>query len=166
MRHILFFLFASFIALPAFADAIAKIEPRSGSKVSGVAVFQGASEGAQLSLKLNGLTPGQHGFHIHEKGDCSAPDASSAGPHFNPTAAKHGGPHSAEKHKGDLGNVTADAEGSVETKLLLPGIQIEQLLGRALVVHEKSDDLVSDPSGNSGPRVGCGVITANESGPR
>jgi Cu-Zn family superoxide dismutase len=108
------------------------------------------------------LKPGKHGIHVHEKGDCSAPDAASAGAHFNPTNQHHGGPMTAEHHAGDFGNIEADASGKAHVdwkgKMSLSGA--DSIIGRSLVVHEKEDDLKTDPSGNSGARQACGVIEA------
>ncbi|MGA7615147.1 MAG: superoxide dismutase family protein, partial [Thermoanaerobaculia bacterium] len=116
----------------------------------------------RVDVDLTGLTPGEHGFHVHEKGDCSAADATSAGGHFNPTGAPHGSPAAATHHAGDLGNVTANANGEVHTSMTTSSITVtdgpRSITGRAVVVHADPDDFVSQPSGNAGPRVGCGVI--------
>ena len=116
----------------------------------------------QVSAKIENLTPGQHGFHIHEKGDCSTADAASAGGHFNPTHQHHGGPNTTERHAGDLGNIDADASGKAHLdwkgKLKLSGD--DSIIGKSVVVHEKADDLKTDPAGNSGARIACGVIEA------
>jgi len=116
----------------------------------------------QVVADIQNLTPGKHGFHIHEKGDCSAADASSAGGHFNPTHQHHGGPMTAEHHTGDLGNIEADASGKAHLdwkgKMQMSGA--DSIIGKSVVVHEKEDDLKSDPAGNSGARIACGVIEA------
>ena len=132
--------------------AEAKVEARSGSTVAGTATFFED----KLKLKLENLTPGKHGFHIHEKGDCSAPDAASAGGHFNPTGTKHAGPKDKEHHAGDFGNVTADKNGKVNTTIPLKFSA--DFIGKSIVVHESEDDLKSQPAGNSGKRIGCGSI--------
>ena len=111
--------------------------------------------------EINGLTPGKHGFHIHEKGDCSAADASSAGGHFNPTGMPHGGRRGSQRHLGDLGNITADKSGIARFAftdgwITLAGVN--SIIGHAVVVHAQADDLKSQPSGNAGARVACGVI--------
>ena len=110
---------------------------------------------------VTGLTPGKHGFHVHEFGDCSSPDGNSAGAHFNPTHKQHGAPDAADRHAGDLGNIEADAAGKAHLectdktmKLLGP----DSIVGRAVIVHEKEDDLKTQPTGNAGGRVACGVI--------
>jgi Cu-Zn family superoxide dismutase len=153
-------------ALAAFAHAqdvtkaVAKLDSKSGSKVTGTVTFAKMGDEVQVVADVQGLTPGKHGFHIHEKGDCSAPDASSAGGHFNPMHQHHGGPTSAEHHVGDLGNIEADASGKAHLdwkgKMNLTGT--DSVVGKSVVVHDKEDDLKTDPAGNAGPRVACGVI--------
>jgi Cu-Zn family superoxide dismutase len=142
--------------------AIAVLHPASGSKVTGTVTFTMTGDTVQVVADITGLTPGKHGFHIHEKGDCSAADASSAGAHFNPTAHKHGGPMTADRHEGDLGNIEADASGKAHLdwkgKMSLSGAK--SIIGKSVVVHEKEDDLKTDPSGNSGARQACGAIEA------
>ena len=140
--------------------ATAKLEPKSGSNVTGKITFTKTGNEVQVTADIENLKPGKHGFHIHEKGDCSAPDASSAGGHFNPTHQHHGGPTSAERHIGDLGNIEPDASGKVhfdwKGKMSLSGA--DSIIGKSVVVHEKADDLKTDPAGNSGARIACGVI--------
>src|SRR3954454_10538579 len=144
--------------------ATCKLESKSGSKVTGTVTFTKTGDDVQVVADITGLTPGKHGFHIHEKGDCSAPDASSAGAHFNPTMKHHGGPESMDRHEGDLGNITADASGKAHLdwkgKMSLSGK--DSIIGKSVLVHEKEDDLKTDPSGNSGARIACGVINAAE----
>jgi Cu-Zn family superoxide dismutase len=152
--------------LTAFAHAqdvtkaMAKLEPKSGSQVTGMVTFTQSGDEVQVLADIQNLKPGKHGFHIHEKGDCSAPDAASAGGHFNPSHQHHGGPHTAERHLGDLGNIEADASGKAHLdwkgKLQLSGAN--SIIGKSVVVHEKEDDLKTDPAGNSGARIACGVI--------
>src|SRR6266480_1451208 len=88
---------------------VAKLNPSSGSQVTGTVTFRAATDGTKIVIDLSGLKPGKHGLHIHEKGDCSAPDAASAGAHFNPAHSHHGGSDTAERHAGDFGNIEADA---------------------------------------------------------
>jgi Cu-Zn family superoxide dismutase len=139
---------------------IAQLEPKSGSKVTGFIVFTKVGEEVLVAGAIQNLTPGKHGLHIHDKGDCSAPDAASAGAHFNPTQQHHGGPTTAERHAGDLGNIEADGSGNARLnwtgKLSLSGN--DSIIGKSVVVHEKEDDLKTDPAGNSGARIACGVI--------
>src|SRR5262249_45143197 len=96
--------------------AIAVLHPTAGSKVSGTVTFTEEADGVQVQAEITGLTPGDHGFHVHEFGDCSAGDASSAGAHFNPTHKPHAGPATPERHTGDMGNVKADASGKATLK--------------------------------------------------
>ena len=157
-------------ALAVFAHAqdvtkaAATLESKSNSKVTGTVTFTKVGDEAQVVADIQNLTPGKHGFHIHEKGDCSAADASSAGGHFNPTHQHHGGPNTPEHHAGDLGNITADASGKAHLdwkgKLSLSGA--DSIIGKSVVVHEKEDDLKTDPAGNAGARIACGVINAAE----
>ena len=142
--------------------ATAKLEPKSGSTVTGTITFTKAGDEVQVIADVQNLKPGKHGFHIHEKGDCSAPDAASAGGHFNPSHQHHGGPVTAEHHTGDLGNIDADASGKVhfewKGKMSLSGA--DSIIGKSVVVHEKEDDLKTYPAGYSGARIACGVIVA------
>lgn len=153
-------------ALQRERTAIALLAPTEGNTVSGVVEFEQDGGEMVVHLRIEGLTPnGLHGVHIHEKGDCRAPDASSAGGHFNPTGDRHGGLDSEFRHAGDLGNIRADAEGKVDTEFEVTGISLKagpiSVVGRAVVVHAQSDDLVSQPGGNSGPRIACGLISKN-----
>jgi Cu-Zn family superoxide dismutase len=141
--------------------AIATIYPTQGNNARGTVVFTQEAGGVRVVVTLSGLPPGEHGLHIHEFGDASAPDGTSAGGHFNPTARPHAGPDDMERHAGDLGNVTADASGNasvnrLDTHLTLSGAG--SIIGRGVVVHEKVDDLKSQPTGNAGGRIGIGVI--------
>jgi len=145
--------------------AIAVLESRSGSTASGTATFIAAQGGLKARVELSGATPGPHGVHVHEKGDCSDPKAASAGGHYNPnTGPHHGGPHTAARHGGDLGNLEVDASGKGILEVVVEGLSVASLqdgvVGRAIVVHEKADDLATDPAGNSGARIACGRIQA------
>lgn len=141
--------------------AKAVLNPTIESEVKGVVTFEVVEGGVRIIANIEGLTPGRHGFHIHEKGDCSAPDASSAGGHFNPTHAHHGSPNSPDRHVGDLGNIEADHSGRahydrVDTLVALEGDN--NVIGRAVIIHSDADDYKTQPSGNSGIPVACGVI--------
>ena len=145
--------------------AVATLEPRSGSNVAGTATFTAAGNGqVAVMVKVANAAPGKHGVHLHLTGDCSAPDAASAGGHFNPENMQHGGPDGATHHAGDLGNIDVGADGTgtlnVTTKDLTLTDGPHSVIGRAVVVHEKVDDLVTQPTGNSGARQACGVIAA------
>jgi len=142
--------------------AVAVLHPTAGNKVSGTITFTEVADGVQVQAEITGLTPGNHGFHVHEFGDCSAADASSAGAHFNPTHEPHGGPDAAERHVGDMGNVQADASGKAKLEYVDHQISLtndqRSVIGRSVIVHAKADDLKSQPAGDSGARVACGVI--------
>ena len=141
--------------------AVATLSPTQGNNVSGVVTFTKVDGGVKIVADVSGLTPGRHGFHIHEFGDCSAPDAASAGGHFNPTHRQHGGPDSEMRHAGDFGNLDADASGKAHYERVDKVISLdgpESIIGHAVIVHAKADDLKSQPSGNAGARVACGVI--------
>lgn len=140
--------------------AIAVLHSASGSQVTGTVTFTKMGDTVQVVADITGLTPGKHGFHIHEFGDCSAPDAASAGGHFNPMKKPHGAPDAAEHHAGDLGNIEADANGKAHLELKDSMLKLSgenSILGRGVIVHEKIDDW-SQPTGNAGGRIACGVI--------
>lgn len=143
--------------------AAAQIKPTRGNAVSGTATFTQMGDQVLVEAEIKGLTPGLHGIHIHEKGDCSAPDATSAGGHFNPAGKPHGGPEGAERHAGDLGNLIADSYGTAILKVTVGGISIvkdapNSVIGRSLIVHADPDDYKTQPTGNSGKRVACAII--------
>jgi superoxide dismutase, Cu-Zn family len=146
-------------------EASAQLAPTQGNAATGSLVLTAAQNGVHLSGSVQGLAPnGEFGFHIHEKGDCSAPDANSAGEHFNPTNAQHGGPTSDAHHAGDMHNVKSDAQGTAQIEVDATGVSLgsgqpDDVLGRAVVTHAKPDDYTTQPSGNSGARIACGVIT-------
>ena len=145
---------------PGTSRASAIVNPTEGNDARGTVEFTQEDGGVRVLANLTGLTEGDHGFHIHEKGDCSAADGTSAGGHFNPEGTAHGAPDAAERHVGDLGNITADATGKavydrVDTHLELDGAN--RIIGLAVIVHALPDDF-SQPTGAAGPRVGCGVI--------
>lgn len=142
-------------------EAMAQLSPTQGNETQGKVTFTKVGDGIRVVADVSGLTPGKHGFHVHEKGDCSAPDASSAGGHFNPTGMQHGGRESGTRHVGDFGNLEADASGKAHAEFVDTQIAFEgprSILGRGLIVHAQADDLATQPTGNSGGRVACGVI--------
>lgn len=142
--------------------AIAVLHPTQGNDVRGSITFREVADGMRVEGEIKGLTPGKHGFHVHEFGDCSASDAGSAGDHFNPTNKPHGAAEDRERHAGDLGNIEADASGVAKVNFLDHTLSMfkgpPSIIGRSLVVHAKADDLKSQPAGDSGTRVACGVI--------
>jgi Cu-Zn family superoxide dismutase len=151
---------------PAAATASAELQGRAGSGISGRITFTATADGASYVATVSGLEgAGAHGFHIHETGDCSAEDFTSAGGHFNPTGAIHGGPMDAEHHAGDLGNIdiVADGSGSLtgSSSMISLGDGPNSVIGRAVILHAGQDDLVSQPTGDAGGRLACGVIQAN-----
>ena len=144
-------------------SAVATLQPRSGSSVSGSVKFTQIGDLVRVTGEITGHTKGPKGFHIHEKGDCSASDGMSTGGHFNPTGHKHGGPYDPVKHSGDLGNITFNAEGVAKINFTVGDISVTKgrpnsIIGRAVIVHAAADDLKTDPTGNAGGRVACGVI--------
>jgi superoxide dismutase, Cu-Zn family len=141
--------------------ATASLSPASDSKVRGTVDFIQEGDQVRVEASFSGLTPGEHGFHIHEKGDCSAPDASSAGGHFNPTGMPHAGPGETHRHVGDFGNLEADASGNARYSKSFSSLPINgehSIIGKAVIVHAKADDLKTQPTGDAGGRVACGVI--------
>jgi Cu-Zn family superoxide dismutase len=143
-------------------DAIAVLSPASGSQVSGSVSFRTIPGGVHLDAVVAGLSQGDHGFHVHEVGDCSAADATSAKGHFNPFAKAHGAYGHGEHHVGDIPSLSADAGGKATLSVDLAGPTIgageASILGRAIIVHADPDDYKSQPAGNSGKRIACGVI--------
>lgn len=141
----------------------ANLQPTRGNQVTGAVNFTQKGDKVLVVAEVSGLTPGLHGFHIHEKGDCSAPDAMSAGGHFNPGSKPHGGPGGSERHGGDLGNLNADSNGKARLSLEIEGVTLEaganSIIGKGLIVHRDPDDFKTQPTGNSGPRVACGIIS-------
>lgn len=141
--------------------AIAVVYPAKDKTVKGVITFTETEKGVRVVAHLEGLAPGRHGFHVHEFGDCSAPDFTSAGGHFNPTQMAHGAPMDKMRHSGDLGNVIADENGVATLEWVDPVMRLSgpnSIIGRAVIVHTNPDDLRTQPTGNAGAREGCGVI--------
>ena len=142
------------------------LAPSSGSMVSGKLMLMPMGDGVHITGEIGGLAPNStHGFHIHEKGDCSAADASSAGGHFNPGGDSHGRASAPHHHLGDNDNLVADANGVAHVNAhfanaVLGGSGADDIVGKAVVVHANADDYTSQPSGNAGARIACGVITA------
>ena len=137
-------------------SAIAVLIPTEGNDLQGTVTFIQMPEGVRVQANITGLAAGTaHGFHVHQYGDCSASDGTSAGGHFNPHGADHAGPFAASRHVGDLGNSEATYD-RVDTHLAFEGES--SIIGRAVIVHGGTDDLSSQPSGAAGPRIACGVI--------
>lgn len=153
---------ASALARAAELAAEAKLQPTQGSKVAGTVNFTQTGDKLKVVANVTGLAPGAHGFHIHEKGDCSAPDAMSAGGHFNPTGAPHGDPGQGDHHAGDMPMLQADASGNASLSVELSPATLRDgpsnIVGKGVIVHVSPDDFKTQPTGNSGARLACGVI--------
>jgi Cu-Zn family superoxide dismutase len=135
--------------------------PTQGNKVSGVISFTATDSGIKVTGSIQGLSKGKHGMHIHECGDCSAADGSSAGGHFNPMGKSHGGPMDMNRHEGDMGNLLADDSGKAHIDYYDKMLSFEgenSIIGRSIIIHKSEDDFKTQPTGNSGARVACGVI--------
>jgi Cu-Zn family superoxide dismutase len=144
------------------ASAVADLQSTKGNSAKGTVRFTQAGDTVRVSASLSGLMPGaEHGFHVHEKGDCSSGDGMSAGGHYNPAGKPHG-PQGAEHHAGDMPNVRADSYGNASATFELHGMSVAggtaDIVGRGLIVHRDPDDYRSQPAGNAGPRIACAVI--------
>ncbi len=150
---------------PSGASARISMQPTDGYNAIGELQLSAEPSGLRLRGTIRGLAPnGEHGFHIHQTGDCSAPDASSAGGHFAPQGEPHGDPQAPPHHAGDMPNQHADADGVIEVDLSLPQLELgtggsHDVANRAIVLHAKRDDYTTQPAGDSGVRIACGVIT-------
>jgi Cu-Zn family superoxide dismutase len=144
--------------------AMAMLHPTSGSAAVGMVHFQQNADGSvEVKVDMTGVTPGVHGFHVHDKGDCGD-NGNAAGGHFNPTAMPHGAPDAVSHHAGDFGNVTADAKGEIHASFTTHSVTVSpgerSVIGHAVILHANPDDLTSQPAGNAGPRIACGVVQA------
>lgn len=144
-------------------SAVAQLQPRSGSNVSGSVKFTQIGDVVRITGAITGHTKGPKGFHIHEKGDCGDDKGMNTGGHFNPHKHQHGGPYDPVKHAGDLGNLTFNDQGVATINFTVGDISVSRdkadgIIGRAVIVHAGADDLKTDPTGNAGGRVACGVI--------
>jgi superoxide dismutase, Cu-Zn family len=146
---------------PEITKAVAVVNPTEGNNVRGVVTFIQSGANVKVVAHIEGLTPGKHGFHIHEFGDCSSKDGSSAGGHFNPATAPHGAPEAAQRHAGDMGNIEADQSGVANLEYNDPVMKLNghgAIIGHGMIVHANPDDLKTQPTGNAGGRLACGVI--------
>lgn len=147
--------------------ALSDIHSAKFPKLAGTVSFENVTEGIKVKANLTGLPKKSTlGFHIHQNGACEGPDYKTAGDHFNPTEMQHGGPDHSKKHAGDLGNLVTDANGSAAYEIVIPksgNEDFEQIVGKAVLVHAKKDDFKTQPSGNSGARIACGIIKPMES---
>jgi superoxide dismutase, Cu-Zn family len=143
-------------------EAEALLHDARGDQVGSITFSSGPAGGIHIRgwVDLPELGEGRRGFHVHETGRCDAPDFETAGDHFNPDDSPHGGPNDPpeERHAGDLGNLQLDPDGRIEVERTDLHLDLEGIVGRSVVVHEDEDDLETDPDGNAGDRVACGVI--------
>ncbi len=170
LRHFPILAATTFLALAGCAtttprgNATVQLTPAAGSQVTGTLTAMPMGNGVHLTGNIAGLAPGStHAFHIHEKGDCSAADFTSAGGHFNPTAQPHGRAAQGMHHMGDSDNLVADAKGVARVDAHFKGVVIgggalNDVLGKAVIVHAGADDYTTQPTGNAGGRIACGVI--------
>ena len=152
-------------ASPTGPRAMASLQSTAGNSAAGIVRFTQRGDKVLVSGTVSGLRPlALHGFHVHEKGDCSSPDAMSAGGHFNPGGQPHGRHAGAAHHAGDLPSLQADENGVARFAFESAGIAVgsgpSDIIGRALIVHRDPDDYTTQPTGNSGPRLACAVIAA------
>ena len=150
------------------AMAVASLGPTQGSTVGGIVMFHAMDGHLMVHARVTGLKPNaEHGFHIHDKGDCASADGTSAGGHFNPTGKPHG-PPDADHHGGDMPGLKADANGVADVKFMLHGVGLAagatDITARSVIVHAQPDDYKTQPTGNSGARLACGVIAKSPHG--
>lgn len=144
--------------------AMATLTPTEGNQARGLVMFHEMTDHLMVHARISGLKPdAEHGFHVHEHGSCASADGASAGGHFNPDGKPHG-PQTSAHHAGDMPSLKADAKGSANQKFMLTGVTLAEgkasLVGRAVIVHAQADDYTTQPTGNSGARIACGVIAA------
>jgi Cu-Zn family superoxide dismutase len=145
--------------------ATAALQPTKGSKAFGEVTFEQVGDKVHVVVFAQGLKPGQdHGFHIHEAGDCSSGDGMSAKGHFNPHGKPHGDPAKPDRHAGDLPSLKADKSGRAKLDVMVDAISIGSgagnIVGRGMIIHADPDDYKTQPTGNAGARLACGVIKA------
>jgi len=147
---------------PEIEKATAVISPTNGNETTGVVTFTQTDEGVRVEATVAGLdAESRHGFHIHQYGDCRAPDGTSAGGHFNPEDVEHGAPTADIRHVGDLGNLPTNAQGTAEVDFIDTHLELNgphSILGRGVIVHAGTDDFETQPTGAAGARLACGVV--------
>ena len=144
-------------------EAVAVVHPTTGNAAKGVVRFTQTADGLHVVADIEGLKPNaKHAFHIHEFGDCTSGDGKSAGAHYNPEGHPHAGPDTSMRHAGDLGNLETDAKGVAHYDRIIGGLTVggerDPVIGRSVIIHAGTDDFTTQPTGNAGDRVGCGVI--------
>jgi superoxide dismutase, Cu-Zn family len=148
--------------------AMARLQFAEGIAGEGTVTFTETPQGVQVAVHLTGVNPGRHGIHLHENGECELPDFESAGDHFAPEGHPHGGPQSPQHHAGDFGNIEVGDDGVGHLELTSTTLTLDDgpnsAMGRAVVLHADEDDLTSQPAGNSGARIACGVVEADTRG--
>jgi superoxide dismutase, Cu-Zn family len=149
---------------PAGPSAVAELQPTKGNSTAGTVTFTQAGDKVRIAGDVRGLKPNQeHGFHIHEAGDCSSGDGMSAKGHFNPQAKPHAHPSTSDRHAGDMLALNADAYGNAHVDTTLDIITVNpgptSVVGRGLIVHASPDDYKTQPTGNAGARLACAIIT-------
>jgi Cu-Zn family superoxide dismutase len=148
--------------------AAANLEPKNGSSLDGGVVFLEEDGKVTMRAEISGISEGSHAIHIHETGDCSAEDGSSAGGHWNPTGSPHGKWGTEKHHRGDIGNIEVGPDGNghltreTDQWCLTCDDANKFIMGRSIIIHEGPDDFTSQPSGNAGARIGCGKIIFSE----
>ncbi|MCG8604952.1 superoxide dismutase family protein [bacterium] len=145
--------------------AVANMAATTGNQARGTVTFTQESSGVRVTVHFEDVPEGTHGFHIHEFGDCSSGDGTSAGGHFNPEGNPHAGPNAEKRHIGDLGNLVANASGIVDKEFVDSHLRLEgpnSIIGKGVILHADPDDLTSQPTGAAGARISCGVITKSE----
>jgi Cu-Zn family superoxide dismutase len=146
-------------------SATAVLEATKGNTAGGTVNFAQQGDKVVVTARVSGLAPGGHGFHLHEKGDCSSGDGMSAGGHFNPLAKPHSHPLTVERHAGDMPMLVADSSGvatlTIDLDVITIGAGATDIVGRSVIVHKDADDFRTQPTGNAGARVACGVIRKN-----
>lgn len=149
------------VTVGSIQKAVCVLYATQGNTANGTVTFTRTAKGIKVVVDVQGLSKGKHGFHIHEFGDCSAPDGISAGGHFNPEGKTHGAPMDMSRHLGDMGNIEVDESGKAHMEYIDPMMTFEgghSIIGRSIILHKNEDDLKTQPTGNAGPRIACGVI--------
>ena len=145
----------------AMRHAVAHMAATTGNHATGIVTFTEVPGGIHVVASFEGVPEGEHGFHVHEHGDCSSGDGTSAGAHWNPEGVAHAGRDAATRHVGDLGNIRADAHDGARTEFVDGVLTLDganSIVGKGFILHADEDDLISQPAGAAGARVSCGVI--------